>query len=145
MDDDKAGLIQYQNSGIGPRPHQVLIYLNKRSTITEQSITIAHEMVHASQYIRGDLVRISDRSFMWKGRVIDNIHRLRYESRPWEIEAMTLGEHLRKYYLQRNSLHLSTQTDSLKSDDVAAYVQQQKIHSPPWCLMAVIHELKAPL
>jgi len=99
MAHDKAGLIQYQNSGIGPSPHQLLIYLNKKSSRSEHSMTIAHEMVHAAQYIHGDLIMVSLREFIWKGEVYRNILRIRYEARPWEIEAIELGEELRQRYL----------------------------------------------
>ena len=106
MEDDRAGLIQYQNSGIGPRPHQLLIHLNRKSTPAQHSTTVAHEMVHAAQYIHGDLVKVSFREFIWKGQRFRNIIRIRYESRPWEIEAMELGEVLRKRYLDRQHIKL---------------------------------------
>ena len=43
--------------------------------------TLAHEMVHAKQYIRGEL---NGYNFSWKGRKPRNY---KYENAPWEKEA----------------------------------------------------------
>ncbi len=53
--------------------------------------TIAHEMVHAKQYFRGELNSYGSR--VWKGR---NAEGWKYENQPWEREAFRLEEKLHK-------------------------------------------------
>jgi len=53
--------------------------------------TIAHEMVHAKQYFRGELNSYGSR--VWKGR---NAEGWKYENQPWEREAFRLEEKLYK-------------------------------------------------
>ncbi len=44
-------------------------------------VTLAHEMVHVAQWLRGDLDMVSRQ---WKGKRYDDCP---YEQLPWEIEA----------------------------------------------------------
>lgn len=91
------GLIQYKNIGFGKERHQVMIWVNRRLTPSEQSMTLAHEMVHAAQYIHGLLV-LKDNRAIWRDQhfIVD---RIPYEDRPWEKEAHEWGYVLRKEYL----------------------------------------------
>jgi hypothetical protein len=50
--------------------------------------TLAHEMVHAKQYLRGELCGYS---MSWKGKKPRNY---KYENAPWELEAYKLEEEL---------------------------------------------------
>lgn len=55
----------------------------------EMMQTLAHEMVHARQFIRGQLV--ADGAWKWKGRNADGYE---YENQPWEKEAYRLEKEL---------------------------------------------------
>jgi hypothetical protein len=50
--------------------------------------TLAHEMVHAKQYLRGELCGYS---MSWKGKKPRNY---KYENAPWEREAYKLEAEL---------------------------------------------------
>lgn len=52
--------------------------------------TLAHEMVHARQYIRGEL---DDEMSVWRGKPV-NSDDIDYEEQPWEIEAEGIGDKL---------------------------------------------------
>jgi hypothetical protein len=57
-------------------------------TLEEMMQTLAHEMVHAKQYLRRELCGYS---MAWKGRKPRNY---KYENAPWEKEAYRLEEEL---------------------------------------------------
>ena len=57
-------------------------------TLEEMMQTLAHEMVHAKQYLRRELCGYS---FCWKGR---KPRKYKYENAPWEKEAYRLEEEL---------------------------------------------------
>lgn len=52
-------------------------------TFMEMMQTLAHEMVHAKQYLRGEL-DTSNGIFAWKGRSAEGY---KYKNQPWEKEA----------------------------------------------------------
>lgn len=55
----------------------------------EMMMTLAHEMVHARQFLRGQLSGIG--TWKWKGRNADGYE---YENQPWEKEAYRLEKDL---------------------------------------------------
>ena len=55
----------------------------------EMMQTLAHEMVHARQFIRGQL--FNEGGWAWKGRNADGYE---YENQPWEKEAYKLEKEL---------------------------------------------------
>ena len=61
----------------------------KGLTFMRQMTTLAHEMVHARQFIRGELK--SQGAWKWKGRNADNYA---YTNQPWEKEAYRLEREL---------------------------------------------------
>lgn len=61
----------------------------RKITFLEMMQTLAHEMVHARQFLRGELT--CDGGFAWKGRRADGYE---YENQPWEIEAYRLEKTL---------------------------------------------------
>lgn len=77
--------------------------LHLRSDITDIIPIICHEMVHLSQYYRGDL-SLKGTTFSWKGMEYNNIN---YWSRPWEIEARKeqykIEKQLKKLYYETDS------------------------------------------
>lgn len=58
----------------------VFIYIRKSDDFDEMMATLAHEMVHAKQYILGDLVD----GYLWKG---EDYTDCAYKHQPWEQEA----------------------------------------------------------
>ncbi len=98
LPDSKNGLIQYRNSGFGKERHQVMIWINRRISLSAQSMTLAHEMVHAAQYIHGALT-LDENVAHWHDQtfVVDHIP---YEDRPWEKEAHEWAYELRTDYLE---------------------------------------------
>jgi hypothetical protein len=61
----------------------------KGQTFLVQMQALAHEMVHARQFLRGQLS--SDGVWKWKGRSADNYS---YMNQPWEKEAYRLEREL---------------------------------------------------
>jgi len=57
----------------------------KPLTYLEMMMTLAHEMVHAKQFIRGELSGLG--IWRWKGRKAEGY---KYENQPWEREAFKL-------------------------------------------------------
>lgn len=55
----------------------------------EMMKTLAHEMVHARQFLRGQLT--CEGGFAWKGRKADGFD---YRNQPWEKEAYRLEDEL---------------------------------------------------
>ena len=61
----------------------------KGQTFMVQMQALAHEMVHAKQFLRGELT--GEGGFAWKGRKADGYE---YENQPWEKEAYRLEREL---------------------------------------------------
>lgn len=59
------------------------LYIRKGSA---DPYVIAHEVEHLRQYHSGDLRKVSDSVFLWKGKEIDG-KEVKYMRRPWEVEA----------------------------------------------------------
>lgn len=57
------------------------------TTFLQQMITLAHEMVHARQYLRNELGYTKNGGWAWKKRSADGYQ---YENQPWEKEAYKL-------------------------------------------------------
>jgi len=60
-------------------------------TFLEQMLTLAHELVHVKQYMRGELRYNQQGDFQWKKR---NAGGYKYENQPWEKEAVKLEKKL---------------------------------------------------
>jgi len=73
-----------------------------------QEITLAHEMVHAMQYISGDLIRHGEGHIYWKGQHYSNLKWLKYQDRGWEKDAFhketQLYKAFRKYLKHRENM-----------------------------------------
>jgi len=50
-------------------------------------MTLAHEMVHAKQYLKGELKSLNDLNIKWKKTVIEDVTKQNYYDLPWEQEA----------------------------------------------------------
>jgi hypothetical protein len=73
----------------------VKINICKQLSFEDQMKTLAHEMVHAEQFLRGDLTD----TFMYKGR---NFSECVYENQPWELRAHAQEEKLYKKCFPHN-------------------------------------------
>jgi hypothetical protein len=67
-----------------------------RDTEEEMLKTIAHEMIHCSQYSRGEL---NETMTMWRGRLV-NSDEIPYHEQPWEIAAESKGLELYDEYIK---------------------------------------------
>lgn len=77
---------------------EYVIRLDPRRYFREDPIyeILAHEMVHLKQYIKGELIDLTNWATQWKGDIYkDNIP---YEQLPWEIEAFSMQKSLYKEY-----------------------------------------------
>jgi len=61
----------------------------RKLTYLEMMRTMTHELVHARQFLRGQLS--AEGKWMWKGRNADGYE---YENQPWEKEAYRLEEEI---------------------------------------------------
>ena len=77
----------------------VEIEISKQYSFTDQMLALAHEMVHAKQFLRKELVD----GYMYKGR---NYWECRYDYQPWEKSAYALETKLYKKCWSKN-MHVS--------------------------------------
>ena len=68
--------------------NEVDIRIDKTMDWEDQMVTLAHEMVHAEQFLRG---KLSDGGTHWRNR---NYEKCAYERLPWEMSAHQLEEKL---------------------------------------------------
>lgn len=66
-------------------------------SIKDQMMTLSHELVHAKQYLRGD-IKGYDRIWRKDGQYIDCSHIKDDKKLPWEIEAYDLEDKLYKTF-----------------------------------------------
>ena len=98
LPDSVMGTADYQSAL--PGMHQVVILINKRAGRSSQLNTLAHEMVHAAQFVNQDLVLLGEGKTKWKGITYD-VRDVAYNDLPWEIEAREETIRLRRMYLDR--------------------------------------------
>ena len=78
LDDDAQGLCSGDKEC-------ALISINKSLPFLRQMQALAHEMVHAKQFLRGELSH-DCKGFTWKG-IPGVCAKVSYMSTPWEVEA----------------------------------------------------------
>lgn len=71
------------------RPREFQIDLCTRQGTTRMLMTLAHEMVHLSQFAQGRLRHLNDGSTMWNKKKLHRAkgEKLKYKNLPWEEEA----------------------------------------------------------
>ena len=69
----------------GDTTYANVMIAKRDQTFLQQMQALAHEMVHARQFLRGQLN--CDGAWKWKGRMADGYE---YENQPWEKEAYRL-------------------------------------------------------
>jgi hypothetical protein len=83
LDDEADGLC------IGDDTEVFVSIGTKNKSFMRQMQALAHEMVHARQFLRGELT--CEGGFAWKG---NNASEFKYKDQPWEIEAYKLERDL---------------------------------------------------
>jgi hypothetical protein len=83
LDNDAQGLCE------GDKDYADISIAKKGQTFLVQMQALAHEMVHARQFLRGQLSQ--EGAWKWKGRNADNYA---YANQPWEKEAYRLEREL---------------------------------------------------
>ena len=84
LDEDAQGLCQGDKQ-------VALISINKSIPFLRQMQALAHEMVHAKQFLRGELSHCKDNHLTWHGQAAAKVA---YMSQPWELEAYRLERDL---------------------------------------------------
>ncbi|KKM97143.1 hypothetical protein LCGC14_1171120 [marine sediment metagenome] len=74
------------------------IQLKKDMPFLSKIVTLAHELVHVSQYVTGRLT-LADGCVTWEGSYLGSIRLIPYLTRPWEVEAFGNETKLAKQYL----------------------------------------------
>ncbi|MEK6478399.1 hypothetical protein WJR50_12725 [Catalinimonas sp. 4WD22] len=99
-----SGYTLYQNVQHLGGGHQVHIIISKREDRNYQFYTLAHEMVHAQQFIKGKLVKCGDTLFSWNGEECLNAKYIAHHHRPWEKEAHKLGTQIYQAYQESSQM-----------------------------------------
>lgn len=95
-----SGYTLYQNVQHLGGGHQIHIVISKKVDRNFQLYTLAHEMVHARQFVEGKLLKCGDTLFRWKGEECLNAKYIAYRHRPWEKEAHKIGSRLYHAYCE---------------------------------------------
>jgi hypothetical protein len=85
-------IVDYNLKG---KPSSFMIEVDRSLNKEEKLKTLAHEMVHIKQYSLGYLNESMTR---WRGEKILN-NNIKYEDRPWEIEAEFYGLNLYESFM----------------------------------------------
>jgi len=88
------GLASVEDYNVLGMPNAFLIEV-KRNTEEEMIKTLGHELIHCSQYARGEL---NEQMTLWRGRKVD-ADKLSYYEQPWEKEAIKLEQELYDAFL----------------------------------------------
>jgi len=84
--DDSWGYCIPSDDADAHRPREFEIEINKSARLRRMLETVAHEMVHAKQFARGELYESSrTNKHRWQGRWLSK--EPGYWDQPWEIEA----------------------------------------------------------
>lgn len=82
-DDNPENMGKAVDSGCG----DYFVFLNPKFTVSDLCQTLAHEMVHIKQYVKGQL-KLKAKGVIWCGKMYRWEDSPSYVNRPWEIEAM---------------------------------------------------------
>ena len=102
VNDNMDGFCEWIEENVNPR--EFAISINCKRSIDEVLISLAHEMVHVSQFVSNKLKhRIKGGyRFIWEGEVIDR-DKYNYFDLPWEIEAYGLENDLYQKFMATKS------------------------------------------
>lgn len=77
---------------------QVYIKIEIAQSQSVQLLTLAHEMVHVKQFVKGELMHCGDNTYQWNGKLYEHIQHIPYLQRQWEREALREQYTLSKQY-----------------------------------------------
>lgn len=80
----------------------IIVSINPRMTIKEIVATLFHELVHAKQYIKGELVNRDGKPSKWRGKIFQNHFSIPYIDLPWEKEAYLLEEKMMDIFYSKS-------------------------------------------
>ena len=91
--DKSVAVIVEENDECGttmemPGVNGFVISINGKQSMKGLALTLAHEMVHVKQMVRGHL-RQTEEGMLWKGKKMNDV---KYLDQPWEIEAFSKQE-----------------------------------------------------
>ena len=92
---------------LGLEPDKVRVRINEKMQLEASIKTIGHEMVHASQYVKGELTE----GRMYKGKDYSGVS---YEDRPWEIEASEFEQPFWDLFQERVAEKLGCKSEAEK-------------------------------
>jgi hypothetical protein len=88
------GLVTVEDYNVTGMPNTFIVEV-RRNTEEEMLKTLGHELVHCSQFARGEL---NEEMTFWRGKKI-NVEKLSYHEQPWEREAVLLEQKLYESFL----------------------------------------------
>jgi len=91
------------------RPDVYVVAIKTNVDEREMARVLAHEIVHVKQMLTGNLVQkvvkgVPTTTVMWKGKKFD-VDKVEWIRRPWEREAVMLGELLLQTYSSKFKVH----------------------------------------
>lgn len=92
---DELGTVYVDDYNVLGMPISFVIEVRQSDSEEEKLKTLAHEMVHVKQYIRGEL---NEEMSVWRGRKV-NSDEIPYSEQPWEIEAESTAHKLYDEYI----------------------------------------------
>lgn len=84
------GLVGVEDYNAAGKPRDFVIELKRGLEENDFLETVAHELVHVRQYVRGEL---NEEMNYWRGNPV-NPREIPYAEQPWEIEAEEIGKAL---------------------------------------------------
>ena len=87
---DVFGLVSVEDYNASGKPRDFLIEVKRDLNEEDFLMTVAHELVHVRQYVRGEL---NEEMSYWRGSPV-NARKIPYAEHPWEIEAENVAKEL---------------------------------------------------
>jgi hypothetical protein len=94
---DELGTVYVDDYNVLGMPISFVIEVRQNDSEEEKLKTLAHEMVHVRQYIRGEL---NEEMSVWRGGKVDS-DEIPYAEQPWEIEAESIAHKLYDEYISK--------------------------------------------
>ncbi len=129
-----GGFTRYRDVRAEGAGHQINITLSRKAGRASQMHTLAHEMVHAQQFIEGRLVQCDLTHYRWKEQACKKVKSMAYLDRPWEKEAIKNGALLYKKYRDEATLREPTEIAHKESAEGGSRTRTSiTSHAPETC------------
>jgi hypothetical protein len=96
--------------------NQIHIRIDSTLSFIDAVVSIAHELVHAKQFLSGELKVVPNNAsgaWMWRGKMFRHSNRFTYDTDPWEIEAKSKEFPLAKSFFDASLKKLESSNGSL--------------------------------